>query len=210
MNPVDRAHAYIDRFMAHVAKSAAAKGRPASCKGPGCFWCCKEPVYAEREEAKHIVSQLTPAARTALVPKVQAWWDKFFSSGLCEMPHPDEIKGKGWMIRYRAQNLWCPMLKDGKCSDYERRPASCRYHIASGSPKRCEDDHLRLKQHFITTDQHGNANATALGMLCQSAPTALFEFDHLGIWLGHLLLGKTERSAGAQNILLRQTDPQPV
>ncbi len=32
--------------------------------------------------------------------------------------------------------LWCPLLVDGRCSDYENRPALCRYFRA-GSDKLC-------------------------------------------------------------------------
>lgn len=41
---------------------------------------------------------------------------------------------------YFDKKMKCPLLKDGLCSVYDRRPVSCRYHFVISDPKRCSPD----------------------------------------------------------------------
>ena len=77
-------------------------------------------------------------------------------------------------------------------------------HFALGHPAKCEKDQERPKQRFLVTSTWP---IEIMGALADNAPSALFEFDHLGVWLAILLLGETERSRSAKNLMVTQTDP---
>lgn len=209
MSGVATSYAYLDRYMAAVAQKTANKEQPLRCAGPGCFWCCKEPVYVERQEAKYLIDHYDPALLPALTLRVQAWWDDFFRKGFAAFPGPEDARLKKFddLDRYRRANLWCPVLDSGQCTAYAQRPGACRLHAVVGSPERCRDDIQRRTQKFIDTDQRAEVEMHAMGLLCENAPCALFEMDHLGIWLGHFLLGKTERSAAGKNWMITQREP---
>lgn len=203
--PVGLALAGVDQFLEKARAKSAAAGRPVKC-AKGCFHCCKEPVMALRDEARNLLTTLSPVALAEVKERTAAWWDKYFASKMNRQPCQDDWKGPGNLLAYRAQNLWCPLLKDGLCTVYDQRPVGCRMHNAVGSPTMCADDVRRASQKFMQTDQDGAAMFAALGEMCENAPQALFEFDNLGVWLAHELLGKTERSAAARDMLVRQTD----
>lgn len=63
-------------------------------------------------------------------------------------------------------------------------------------------DELRKRQIFLDTDDDSKAavGAGIYAHLAGDSGHALLQFDHLGVWLGHLLLGKTERSEGGTDI----------
>lgn len=197
---VARAQAFVDGIRAHIVEHSA---RPVTCKA-GCFHCCREPVYADREEAVHIIEGIDD--RTELTAAVQKWWDAFFGNGL-ETISPHEQTDNRGLMRYRAARLWCPLLKEGLCSHYSRRPIACRLHLATGSAIRCADDKLRNTQKFAQLQENVDAMREAMRIECDNAPQALFQYDHLGVWLAHLLLGKTERTAAGRDLLVTQTDP---
>lgn len=209
MEAVAQSHAFIDSYMEHAGRISAELGKPVRCRGAGCFACCKEPVHAERTEVQHLLEPLTTEERVEVQERTGDWLARFRSHGGFELPKPrDNPKGDYKMLmRYRAAALWCPLLKDGACMVYDRRPASCRYHSVIGHPRKCEDDAQRPRQVFLNTTNAADVNLHALGLLCQNAPTALFEFDHLGVWLAHELLGETQRTASAENCMITQTDP---
>lgn len=200
MNANEQSLALIDRYMAAVVKGSAAKGNPVHCHA-GCYFCCKEPVYADRAEVEYMVADLDPEHRARATEKTKVWWDGFVAAGLDDAPVPEKGGGYQHLLKYRAQKLWCPLLENGLCSVYSRRPSSCRIHVAIRSPARCERDELRPKQVFALTDQQDGVEGEAMRLLTGGATRFLFQMDHLGIWLGHLLLGKTERSAAGANIL---------
>lgn len=142
---IRRAFALFDKLQeAEFEKEPSARARVA-CK-KGCFYCCKEPVYASRQEVAVLADRVRamPAEeqdriKADLARVVQ----KMKESGILQ--HPEEKLA----FPYRALNLWCPLLKDGLCSVYEDRPLSCRSHVAADSSKGCEDDALRKDQVFL-------------------------------------------------------------
>lgn len=208
---VAAAHAFLDRYMEKAAALSAKNGRPVRCAGPGCFACCREQVYAEKREAIWLVNSLPMEAMLRVRERTIVWWKIFFEHGLNLMPYPREDSGNfATLFRYRQALAWCPVLEEGQCSGYASRPAGCRLHAVVGSPKRCEDDEKRRTQKFMSTDQQPNVVTYANGLMCENAPMALFEYDHLGIWLGHLLLGHTERSRAARDCMIKQSDPQDM
>lgn len=209
---VAAAHNFIDRYMRAISARSAELGKPVRCAGPGCFACCREPVYAEYDEAKWLVASLGMEAMLRVRERTRVWWKIFFDSGLNLMPHPDKKNPTNFatLFRYRQAMAWCPVLEDGRCTAYKARPVSCRMHAVVGSPKRCEEDDKRPKQKYMNTAEELHYVEHATALMCDNAPQALLEYDHLGIWLGHILLGETERSRAGRSILVKQTDPQDM
>ena len=208
---VANAHEMTDAFMARAISLSAEQGRAVRC-AMGCFHCCREPVYVEKSEVQHIIDALSPEQLEALKERTRAWLEKFRSSGLhktrkerVRSGSTDSTQDYSRLLRYRAQNLWCPLLKDGLCSTYANRPLGCRTHAAIGHPAKCEQDDKRPKQVFLVTPSWP---AEILGALSGDAPGSLYEFDHLGVWLSILLLGESEQSAAAESYFVRQTDPE--
>lgn len=202
------AQKFVQRFIDAAAEKSRRMGKPVTCKA-GCFHCCREPLTVELEEARLIVSTMSEAERAEVAPKVQAWWDGFFA-GLHLEPSPIDMEAAApgvVLYRYRAAMLWCPLLKDGLCGKYAVRPIGCRVHNVIGNPKHCADDDKRRKQLFMQTKEDAAVMSYAMGIQCQAAPKAFFAYDYLGVWLGHLLLGKTQRSAAARDLLITQREP---
>jgi Putative zinc- or iron-chelating domain len=100
-------------------------------------------------------------------------------------------------------NVYCPALDpDTKaCMIYQRRPLSCRMHLAIGDPDNCFDDVKRIHQKFAILPEVSTGLfmklATELGTL---------EDDHLGVWLAELLLGVKLKSRG-RTTLVAELDP---
>lgn len=207
VNAIARSHEFIDGILAAAKARTAELGRPVRCEGIGCYGCCKEPVYVERGEAEYIVENVPLAELPTLCERTRAWWDWFHAKKFNELREPGKNDGFASLTRYRAANLWCPLLKEGACLAYANRPLGCRYHLAVSHPKKCHDDAQRPKQVFMVVENLTEVNMTALGIMCEEAPQAMFQFDHLGIWLGHILLGETARSLDATNTIIRQKEP---
>jgi len=206
MSPVAAAHAYVDRYMVAVVRTTTRLGNPPTCHR-GCFHCCKEPVMAERSEAVGLVDTLTdPAARAEVTARTAAWWEMFWGAQLDEAPVSWEQDGTE-LARYRAQKIWCPFLHGTECRAYAVRPISCRVHLAIRHPSRCADDAARTHQKFVLTAQEPEIMVRAASLMTGDAP-GLLQFDHLGVWLAHVLLGKTERSQAAVDLSI--TGPEPA
>lgn len=203
-NPVEAAHAGLDRFLVAAAAKSAEQGRPVTCKA-GCFHCCKEPVWVEINEARHIAERFSGEAREQLKIRAAKWWDRFFGHQH-ESDLPPRKQSGADLVQYLSENIWCPLLQNGLCSVYSSRPMGCRMFNAVGSPSRCADPNKRLTQKFLATDRDPAAMLQAVGELCQFAPRAFFQYDHLGIWLGHILLGKTERSESGEDMIVTSTE----
>jgi len=201
MTSIEKSFAYVDRFIKQSVRKSAAQGGPVTCH-LGCFHCCKEPVQALREEAQHLVDSLTdPAHRDRVTEKTRIWWDNFLASGLDQMPMPRKGTGFDYILNYRAENLWCPILEKGLCSLYAGRPTSCRFHNAIGAPRKCRVDTERPSQIYMSTQEQAQVEANAVSLLADGASRYLYQVDYLGVWLGHILLGKTERSAAGHDFI---------
>lgn len=200
MNAVTNAHALVDKMMDGVRRETAAQGWPIRCAGAGCFWCCKERLLTERREAVHMLEIVSEEERPMVIAGTERWWQLFFDNDHHKAPAILEAEGDPEMMKYLNNNLWCPLLRDGKCSVYDRRPVGCRAHVAIGHPKRCELPSKRPKQRFVSAVDMEDVNTQAMLVMIEGEPAPKLQFDHLGIWLGHLLLGKTERSRAAMDM----------
>src|SRR3954464_5737826 len=131
MNPerVPEALALIDRYMKAALQKSADLGNKVTCSA-GCFYCCKEPVYAERAEVAFVVASLSAEQRERATASARLWWYAFFSSGLDRCQEPKKGAGFDHLLRYRAEKLWCTLLHDGLCAGYAAHPIACRIHSA--------------------------------------------------------------------------------
>jgi Fe-S-cluster containining protein len=209
MHPLRNAYEFTDAFFDALKAKSAALGRPVKCS-KGCFHCCKEPVLVDIEEARFIVDALASEERADLTYKVSIWWNDFCKRGLDKLA----VDKPGYLLKYRSQNIYCPLLNkaDGTCSVYNNRPYACREFLAIKHPINCEDDAKRAGQQFAQADipTKQRLEATFISKSCDYAPKVLLQIDYLGIWLGHILLGKTERSARAQDAIIEfQDEPAP-
>lgn len=173
---VGKLHQVCDKLIAAAIKQ---NNQHPPCRS-GCFWCCKEPAYVTRSEVRYMLQTFPPEELGALKAKVMQWATVFFASDLPQQKEPP-------VFQYRKFNLWCPFLKDGKCSAYERRPYSCRAHIAKESSAGCEHDSLRSRQKFMMIVQMPEIMANYWLQSLETTPNDCY--DHLGVLLYEELTG---------------------
>jgi Fe-S-cluster containining protein len=95
------------------AAERAAPRRAIACR-MGCAHCCHSFVSARAPEVLLAKAAIAARDREAARAAVEAAWDAAQSLG------PD-----------RRAGLACPMLRDGRCSIYAARPATCRTAVSS-------------------------------------------------------------------------------
>ena len=97
----------------------------------------------------HALSGLSSKELARVKQLVNSWIRAFWKSGIQDEREPSVFK-------YRTFNLWCPLLKDGQCTVYDRRPTACRMHVAIDDAHKCEDDKLREHQIFAVIPELQN------------------------------------------------------
>ncbi len=163
-------------FPIHLAK-AASLGAPRTCRGEGCYACCKEPVSCFRPQVVYLLEMLDEAQKGRVAARLRTWLTQVQGAGL--------LTQKGVHIwHWRQLNVYCPFLENGKCMVYARRPLACRAFNVSGNPDDCFDDEKRLHQVFMVTPE---LNASALAEMLEHD---FLEERNLGVWLAELLLDK--------------------
>lgn len=171
MTTVAENHAGADAFIARC-QNAPQSAKP--CCFKGCHACCYEAVYASEAEADYIIEAMTPEQRSEVSAKLNDWFEKVRAILFKKMPNA---------MLYRKLNVPCPLLKDGLCSVYERRPFGCRAFFAIGNPKDCDLPARSHQKFAVFPDaifRASGAPATVNGSL---------RLDHLGVWLLDRLLG---------------------
>lgn len=184
---VEAAHAAIEKFLPRVHKRTAEAGTPITCRGAGCFACCKEPVLCSREEVAFMLAALTEDEREEVRARTRAWLIQVKASGLLSEPTPH-------VVLWRSMNVYCPLLAGGVCMAYQRRPVSCRVHLALRDPSFCFDDSKRHEQRYAECPEM-NANGLAEEALGPNGEPGAVMLDNLGVWLAELLLDKKVPSA---------------
>lgn len=188
---VERAHEFYDGIMKKAVAETYRNGYFVAC-GRGCFACCFEPAHVTRQEAELLVERLQampPEEKERVRAAAAEWMDRFRAAGLEKLSDPD-------VFSYRAARLACPFLRNGECSVYSARPIACRGHVAIGDREECQDDARRKNQRFIFVNE---GVAYAYAMVAQEEPIV---FDHLGVWLAELLLGRQEPSACRRGLMV--------
>lgn len=191
---VNPAHVFFDKHLPKLLKATAGQGRPVTCRGAGCFWCCKEPVLASKREAQDMVDALTEDEKREVAARTSEWLARFKVSGLLDVKFPDVFK-------WRGQNVYCPLLKDSKCMVYEKRPYSCRAHLATGPVEGCVDDEKRRRQEFVrspdlekATFEESARDAHARG--------EMIVIDNLGVWLAEILCGVVVATPAREGVMV--------
>ncbi len=164
----------IDAIMAAAIADPRNTTKPA-CKD-GCFHCCKEPVYATKDE---VIDSLTHEHREEVITNLRKWIATVQPSGLLNVGYPEAIK-------YRALQAWCPLLKAGRCSVYAQRPKECRFFISADAAV-CADDTRRNAEAVFGTITAAIEYA-ALVEIKKVEDGGTMIADHLGVLLAKHLL----------------------
>lgn len=183
-------HARTDRL---VAQALAAPGAIQPCCKKGCSHCCYEPAYTDRRTIDHIIAGMTPEQIEEVKAKLPAWLEQT-EKMRNEQERPSSLD-------YLALRAPCPLLKNGMCSVYERRPLDCRIWLAMGNPDDCAGFGERRRKQKIA-DWPGNA------MQIFARPWAIdtmekegeIVMDHIGVLLAERLLGMNIPSAGRKHL----------
>jgi len=186
MTPEDY-NAAIDRV---IKNSLAAPGALQPCCKKGCSHCCYEPAYTDRRMIDHIIAGLTPEQIEEVKAKLPAWLEKTAEARKVDRPKAHD---------YRELNVACPLLKDGLCSAYDRRPLDCRIWFAIGNPDDCAMPARKHQKFAEYTDE-------VMAMLCRPwvESTLVQEgeviMDHIGVLLAERLLGMDIPSAARKHL----------
>lgn len=144
------------------------------CCTKGCHACCSEQLYVSEAEADHILEALTAEQKAEVIERLNVWIQKVT---------PVLPKGELFSDEYRKLDAPCPLLKNGLCMVYSRRPMGCRTFFALGNPKDCDLPN-RAHQKFskFSDDLFLNMGIPAMvgGRLL---------LDHLGVLFAERLLG---------------------
>lgn len=186
-------HEFCDK---HVKLAIENEGTPPPCRS-GCFFCCKEPVYAADVEVRRMLAAMTPEQIADLKPKIEDWHNRFMATGLYKEEEPS-------VFPYRAAKMWCPLLINGLCSVYDRRPEACRLHVAYKTSEGCENDELRKDQKFAIFQDLPQALNSMLWSALSDGESVTY--DHLGILLYEALFGKTEITGSRLTITAQGED----
>lgn len=185
-------NAAVDRI---IKNSLAAPGALVPCCKKGCSHCCYEAAYSDRRQIDHIIEGMTPEQIEEVKARLPAWLEK--TAG---MRARDREKSA---IPYRELNVACPLLKDGLCSVYDRRPLDCRIWFAIGNP----DDCAMLARKHQKFAEYPNE---AMELLCRPWIQSAMEedgeivMDHIGVLLAERLLGMNIPSAGREHLKVKQ------
>ena len=107
------------------------------------------------------------------------------------------------VMEWKALNLPCPFLVDGQCSVYERRPISCRAHMAVGPPEWCMT--RRPEQKYVEAKEVSKACGQAIIVAHLKLGNTILH-DNLLALLEKELLGEYHETASAQQIVFTETD----
>jgi Fe-S-cluster containining protein len=181
MNPA-QAQAFVEENLWVVIEKSRRAGRPVTCRGKGCSACCSEPVYLSEAEARYIVESLTDEQKREVAARASEWLVKVQRLLNVEEPH---------VLDWLALRAPCPLLKDGLCMVYDKRPVSCRIHLAIGDPDDCATLEGRKHQKYCQSPEF--AKMALQAEVDNEAGVILF--DNLGVWLVEMLTGMKVNAA---------------
>lgn len=177
----------VDRI---IKNSLTAHGALVPCCKKGCSHCCYEPACTDRRVIDHIIAGMTPEQIEEVKARLPAWLEKTAEARKLERPKVHD---------YRDLNVACPLLKDGLCSVYDRRPLDCRIWFAIGNPDDCAMPARKHQKFTEYTDE-------AMSKLCEPwvLSTLVMEgevvMDHIGVLLAERLLNIKVESAARRHL----------
>ena len=184
---------FHDASLKQIRERYFREGRPIrlTCS-KGCAACCEELLHISELETRLIVDSLTDAQKEDLRQRVLRWLEQV--GDRLDDREPDGLEYRSWRIP-------CPLLKNGFCSVYDKRPLKCRSHLTDGPREACENLTLRATQRFIDIPELKSAVADRLLQAHLDAGYTEFKFGHLGMMLAdHLGLSTTASEKPDQSI----------
>lgn len=177
---------WIDFFVGKAIEHGASK----PCCSKGCHHCCDEVTYADAREIDHIVAGLSPELKARVIERLRVWLVK--AKPMLEKEAEQNGYIDGYV--YRDMKLTCPLLEDGLCSVYDRRPMGCRLFLATGNPDNCKMP-MRRNQKFLDIDYGKNPDFWN-GLFNQwiHCQPGTYVTDHIGVLLAERLLGEFHHS----------------
>lgn len=124
---LEEARGLVDDVFQREVAEASTSDAPITCRGIGCFWCCRGEIAVIREEADRLVERATEDQLR------RAWKDR------------DALTSTDNETRTTA---WCPLLDrtTGRCEQYDERPLVCRsYHVVT-PPEWCSRELSGVKE----------------------------------------------------------------
>ena len=187
-NPIEAVLRFQDASVKQIRERYFREGRPIrlTCS-KGCAACCEELLHVSELEARLIVESLTDAQKEDLRKRVRHWLEQI--GDRLDDREPDGLEYRFWRIP-------CPVLKNGVCSAYDKRPLRCRSTMTDGPRQACEDLALRPTQRFIDIPELKSKVADQLVQAHLDAGYKEFKFGHLGMMLAdHLGLSENAPEA---------------
>lgn len=185
MNPAAKLHQATDTLVTMAEVQGKLDHCCKNCTTPH---CCDEPVSSDLNEVRYALELLTPEQIEGVKQRLRVWLDKVEPSGLLAEKEPNAMA-------WRNLKATCPLLVDGRCSVYARRPFGCRMHFAHKNPENCA---MPARTH----QKYAGFLDNIMAQLC--APYFMeakrLTFDNLGVLLAEILLEKKIHSGSRQEI----------
>jgi len=178
-NPIEAVLRFHDASLKQIRERYFREGRPIrlTCS-KGCAACCEELLHVSELETRLIVDSLSDTQKEDLRQRVLQWLEQV--GDRLDDREPDGLEYRSWRIP-------CPLLKNGVCSVYDKRPLRCRSTLTDGPRQACEDLSLRPTQRFIEIPELKSAVAERLLQAHLAAGYKEFKFGHLGMMLADCL-----------------------
>jgi Fe-S-cluster containining protein len=138
------------------ARKIAEDGMKLAC-GPGCNYCCEQPILVWLPEAMRVAAWLerpeNAAAREAFLEAYPVWRDRIEA----DVQRVGESTATGdrlatlrvFLAAFQKRVL-CAFNRDGKCTIYPVRPIVCRHHHALETSAHCNaDDEGEERRGFV-------------------------------------------------------------
>ena len=124
-----------DQTVSAVAHFQIERGRHIACRR-GCSACCRYLVPVNEVEALDLMAHVEslPAPRRLLLLEA---FDTAAATMLRAGPPPVDPDPQALSAWYLGLGLPCPMLADGECVLYDRRPLACREHMVTTPASAC-------------------------------------------------------------------------
>lgn len=126
--------------------------------GPGCTYCCEQPILVWLPEAMLVADWLSrpenQEARDAFLEAFPAWNARVGADTArvgVVTAEGDRLKTLRVFLKVFQQRVLCAFNRDGRCTIYPVRPIICRHHHAVDTSEHCNaDDESDGHRRFVT------------------------------------------------------------
>lgn len=170
-----------------IVEKSSANSQFKPCCSKGCHHCCSEALYVDSKEADWIVAGMSVEQRERVAIRTKQWLQQA-AEMLRTKPTNDGLLDA---FEYREHKIPCPLLEEGLCSVYDRRPMGCRMFLATGNPDDCR---MPARRHAKIADFDVRNPVWEALMAEFNLKSKLIVLDHLGVLLAERLLNERPRS----------------